>query len=183
MNDVRQAVFAACLVAAFVALALAGLRPHAGREAAERSAAAALRSVAFAEEDFRTNDRDRNGVLDYWTADLAGLHGFHPPGETAPLRLISAELAGADDRRPDAAPFGGYWFSAGDRGLDNLFSPPPGIPRHPDRFGFTAYPAGRTRGAILGVNESTPVYRWDARDTRRRWPSDAQLKAEYSRPD
>jgi hypothetical protein len=42
----------------------------------ERSASAALKERAVAEADLRANDRDRNGVNDFWTADVQGLYTF-----------------------------------------------------------------------------------------------------------
>lgn len=67
----------------------------------ERNASASLRSLATAQRDFRENDRDGNGVVDYWTADIAGLSIVRPieeDGSPSPqaLRLILPSLAGAD---------------------------------------------------------------------------------------
>ncbi|HYF00937.1 MAG TPA: hypothetical protein VEJ18_18590, partial [Planctomycetota bacterium] len=81
----------------------------------------------------------------------------------------------------DAVPFGGYWFSADDR--DDRIGRSSRVGRHKTHFLFTAYPAGRTRGPILGVNESEPVYRWDRRTNSPEWPSEAELQANWSRGD
>lgn len=37
-------------------------------------ASSTLKVLAWAQEDFRTNDRDGNGATDYWRKDVAGLH-------------------------------------------------------------------------------------------------------------
>ena len=43
-----------------------------------QSAGNRLRSLASAQADFRGNDRDGNGIQDFWTGDVAGLlqHGL-----------------------------------------------------------------------------------------------------------
>jgi hypothetical protein len=84
----------------------------------QRSAAASLKTLATAQADFRSNDRDGNGVHDFWRKDAAGLYVLAPKGGE-PIRLIEIGTALADDRIPDEAlalgprtPKGGYWFRA-----------------------------------------------------------------------
>jgi hypothetical protein len=38
------------------------------------AASSTLKTVAWAQEDFRDHDRDANGVKDFWRQDIAGLH-------------------------------------------------------------------------------------------------------------
>jgi FAD/FMN-containing dehydrogenase len=85
----------------------------------ERSASSTLKSVAMAQQDFRSNDRDANGVQDYWRADIAGLYTVKPKGSTDAIKLIELSCAGADDRPASdiaayapRAPKAGYWFRA-----------------------------------------------------------------------
>lgn len=74
------------------------------RASNERGAVTLLKTLASAEADFRTNDRDKNGVNDYWTADVKGLFTMTPAAEGErgdlprhlPLQLISRDLAAAD---------------------------------------------------------------------------------------
>lgn len=60
-------------------------------ESNERAASAALKTLATAEADYRSNDRDGNEINDYWTGDVAGLYRNQ-------LRLIPRESAEADAR-------------------------------------------------------------------------------------
>src|SRR5688572_3806154 len=72
-------VLAVC--AMVVALALPGLMSS-QRASNESGASASLKTLASAQADFRQNDRDGNKVQDFWTADVAGLYGVVPAGET-----------------------------------------------------------------------------------------------------
>ncbi len=83
----------------------------------ERSASASLKTIAMAQADFRGNDRDGNGVQDYWRADIAGLYLFRTAGEM--IRLIEISVAGADGKPTTPvesiavrSPKAGYWFRA-----------------------------------------------------------------------
>jgi len=101
----------------------------------ERGASSVLATLASAEADFRANDRDGNGVNDFWTADVKGLYTMtsaRVPGAGVgagdpPLKLIDVSTAAADldpahvpaggenmqlgtFARP--APLAGYWFAA-----------------------------------------------------------------------
>ena len=66
--------------------------------------AAALRgfdAVRHAEENFRTNDLDGNGQLDYWCRDIRGLASF---------KLVHERLAAADDSYADVLEYHGHVF-------------------------------------------------------------------------
>ena len=106
------------------------------RASNERNAATMLKMLTAAEADFRTNDRDGNGVNDFWTADVKGLYtmtsaavrGANPNNPRDPsLKLIELPLAAADgdgafvpaggENVPLSAfartkARGGYWFLA-----------------------------------------------------------------------
>lgn len=101
------------------------------RASNERSASTMLKTLTAAEADFRANDRDGNGVNDYWTADVKGLYTMTTaatPGARDPsLKLIELPVAAADADGTFASAGGenvplsvftpskardGYWFLA-----------------------------------------------------------------------
>jgi uncharacterized membrane protein YkoI len=96
---------AAGVAAVSVAPFLAG-----GRLANERAAVNSLKGITVAEADFRSNDRDGNRTMDFWTADLFGLYGMigitgaaiaYPEDSTDGsncIKLIEPSLAAADGR-------------------------------------------------------------------------------------
>jgi prepilin-type N-terminal cleavage/methylation domain-containing protein len=102
-----ELVVVAGIIGIVTAIALPGLL-GATRASHERSASAALRSIATAQTDFRTNDRDGNHANDYWTGDLFALYALIPvpagesdppsddPSVTGAIRLIESSLAAAD---------------------------------------------------------------------------------------
>ena len=97
------------IIATIAAIAIPGL-VSAQRAANERNASASLKSVVTANHDFRSNDRDGNRIVDFWTGDVAGLSLIVPQNGTAApasltygaaIRLLDLSMAGAD------AAFGG----------------------------------------------------------------------------
>jgi hypothetical protein len=152
------------IVGIVVVLVLAALivpgRMRAQRADDERNASWFLKTLASAEADFRGNDRDRNGVPDFWTGNVSGLFDLVPPGATEPIGLMEPGIAGADTARADAAPFHGYWFFAMDRDEEGKdYRRGPEKNRHPSKFGFGAFPArswsGRSR---FYINEGNTVF-------------------------
>src|ERR1043165_3160804 len=74
----------------------------------ERAAGLYIRILYQAEMDYRANDRDRNGVDDYWTWDVSELSRFG---------ILPREVGLADARprtplAPKPVPFRGYYFEA-----------------------------------------------------------------------
>lgn len=66
----------------------------------QRNAAASIRSIRTAQENFKLNDLDRNGVKDYWTADIAGLYCLQVKTTTnAVAALNDIGVASADARQ------------------------------------------------------------------------------------
>lgn len=125
----------------------------------ERSTVGALRTIVSAQRDFRDNDRDHNGLRDYWRADVASLYYLRPQGDGAPsdmIRLIEQSVALADSApKPpaEAAPIAksGYFFKA----LLHSDESAPG----PDRFTVGAYPAIPQSGRFVFIlDESGDVY-------------------------
>lgn len=134
------------------------------RPQSERNAAASLKTLATAEADFRSNDRDRNGKLDFWRADVAGLYTTVPKGgaETDAIKLIEISIAAADNRPvSDIAkylrrgPKSGYWYRA-IRHMDELAL-------SPKRFAFCAFPDthGKSGKWTLIIDEENTIYKTD----------------------
>jgi len=164
------------VVVLIAAIAVPGLLSS-QRASNERGANALLKTLASAEADFKGNDRDKNGVQDFWTKDVAGLFDLVPAGDTEPIQLISPDLAKADPTRPGSVPMPGYWFQAMDKdeeGKDYRQGD-----RHPSKFGFRGYPVDRSTGRnVFYVNEGNTIFK---RSTEfpplTQWPSDAELKS------
>jgi hypothetical protein len=144
----------------------------------ERAALLALLTIASAEADFRLNDRDANGVNDYWTADVAGLLYLGAPtgpGRGESIRLIPPEIAYADASikgGPPGAPvpYHGYFLRSmevDDQGnkyaQDTNGNAGASKTRNLSKFAFCAYPAAyRSSGKhTYIINESQAVYRMD----------------------
>lgn len=104
-----------CLVAFAVALL-----NHTKAEPNSRNASGSLKTIATAQSDFRSNDRDNNGVNDYWTGDIAGLHRIDnsscSPAQAAHIKLIEVSVAAADL-------WGGTPKGCTVRGIDNYNRP------------------------------------------------------------
>lgn len=95
------------IIAVLAAIAVPSLLA-AQRASNERNASASLKTFLTSEADFRANDRDGNGLADFWTLDVFGLYGIVPllPGSvTLPpdstsvndaIRLMEPSIAGAD---------------------------------------------------------------------------------------
>ena len=105
----------------------------------ERSANASLKTVATAQADFRANDRDGNGVQDYWHGDIAGLYAIRGIDDQ-PIKLIDISVAGADNAPitdihllTPPEPKAGYHFKA-------LRPPDEADWWEPGHFGACAYP-------------------------------------------
>jgi len=149
----------------------------------ERSAATCLRLITSSEFDFRANDRDKNGVQDFWTGDVCGLFR---------VGLIDRSIAEADARpliplglKP--VPHNGYFFAALD--LDESETPPEplwtetdkhsGKVHHSRKFAFVAYPSepGVTGNYMYIINENATDFRTYtfAVPVPRNWPSDSNL--------
>lgn len=150
----------------------------------ERNASAALKILAVANLDFRSNDRDHNGVKDFWTGDVSGLYHYD--------QLIDREFAAADSRPlevlpPLPVPSHGYLFTVMDQ--DDSTSPPEdlrqdtdgksGKVHHGTKFAFCAFPAryGETGRATFIVNQDQTLYRFDTRGMPiLKWPTDRELE-------
>jgi hypothetical protein len=145
-------------IAIIAAIAIPGLLAS-QRASNERNASASLKTLASAEADFRSNDRDNNKMNDFWTADVRSLYTLEANG--APIRLIEHSVAMADTSPGGTgAPIAkmGYFFAAvpvDDEGrpLDL------GKGRNPMRFAFCAYPTTVSAGRrTYIINEDNTIW-------------------------
>jgi len=90
----------------------------------ERTAMHTVYLIGKAQADFHTNDRDGNGVRDYWTADVYALYGLTGirdssdrlptgrPDSATPIALLDSTVAAADGLTHHEL-YGNIAFSAG----------------------------------------------------------------------
>lgn len=163
----------------------------------ERAAAAALKTLATAEADFRSNDRDGNRVNDYWTADVTGLFAIQSDGR--PIALIDRAVAEADASPVQPlvskpVPYHGYYFVALRFDDSNPLSPKQpyrtdtdgqsGKVHNNSCYGFCAYPAeyGRTGRMTFVINEGNTMFKRDtAGKPEEAWPQDSEFQTSYWR--
>jgi hypothetical protein len=152
-----------------------------------RNAAVALRSIASAQGDYRTNDRDGDGVKQFWRADIAGLFTRAPGGGPA-IKLIEISVAAADDRpASDPSPHGiarsakgGYWF----RAIRHANEDPKAL--DPARFAACAFPDSPSHANdMFVVDERDVVYRTPAVGRRgvEVFPTEEELVKTWSKLD
>ena len=170
-----------------LAIAITGFH-QSGRASNERAAGAAMKTLTSAEADFRANDRDGNGVNDFWTGDVAGLYTLKN------LRLIEPELAAADgapllplSRKPESRQ--GYRYQAlvydnSTKGDEKEYrqSTVQGGPAqfNPSRFGFVGYPASSYAGVFQYlINEGNTIFRLKIEEhgLLLEWPSDGFFRS------
>jgi hypothetical protein len=116
--SLRRLLLAGCILACLAGVGIT-VWEKARRSSQERQFNVELKQIATAQADVRANDRDQNGVHDYWTADIRGLY-------TVCGRLIESGIAVADldpsphSRSLDSSPqpFVGCWYLALLGGLD-----------------------------------------------------------------
>lgn len=159
----------------------------------EQSAVMLLKQIAVAEVDFRSNDRDENRILDFWTADVVGLYTLVPVGGGRPIQLIERALAEADGALPNPRPYRGYLFRAldvdeeGNRYRQDTLGKPGVKPeRNYSKFAFCAYPAvyGRTGRLTFVINEGNTVFNVDNEGKPiLTFPSDPILIQQYQKTD
>jgi hypothetical protein len=129
-----------------------------GRATGERGAWGDLKTIALAQADYRSNDRDGNGEQDFWRSDVAGLYSMRNK-EGEEIRLIGLSTACADDRplRPAGprAPKAGFWF----RAIPHEGETKP----DPRRFAACCFPADYPRSGRLTfiIDEGNTIYRRD----------------------
>jgi len=165
----------------------------------ESNAVSALWTISTAEADFRANDRDWNGVHDFWTGDVAGLHTV-TGRDGWPIQLLGQNIAAADARplRPAAVaatPYHGYYFFALDADdsnpdeVEKIYRQdtggkrPSGKVHHQQAFGFCAYPAvpGETGRYAYIINEYNTIFRRALPGPApKNWPADQELMRRWT---
>lgn len=153
------------------------------RPSNERNASTALKTLTSAQADFRANDRDGDGVNQFWRADVAGLYTVAPRGGL-PIQLIAPATAMADDRPRVALPWAvqkpisGYWI----RAIRHADENPKAL--DPNRFAFVAYPARLSSGKYMFIiDENNSIFRCpvEGNDVPDVFPTDEEFKARWSR--
>ena len=123
-------------------------------------ASSTLKTIAWAQEDFRQNDRDGNGATDYWRKDIAGLHlSLKSPGNFPDPIIL------ADDRHSTVL----YYSEKSVRGpVQGLFwvraiRLPDEKEPDPDRFAACCFPAAYGPGirSHYVINQEGVVYKKD----------------------
>ena len=125
------------------------------------SVSSPLRTLASAQADFHANDRDGNGVQDFWRKDVAGLYTTLG-SDKKPIALIELKVALADEAPAGdlralgtRAPVFGYWLRAIPHEGEDPAKP------DPQRFAYVMYPADipkRPKYTFI-IDENNTIYR------------------------
>jgi hypothetical protein len=188
----RAAIIGGVLLAILSAIVVPGLLAS-RRASNERTASFTLKTLSTAEADFRANDRDANGVNDFWTGDVSGLYSLKVNGKE--LRLLERALAEADSCPIHGLswpyrPKQGYYFAAleADDSMNGVSyfqntggNRPMGDVHNLERFGFCAFPESQSSGKYsFIVNENNTIFRSSRGGHVTRWPDDPRLKSYWS---
>lgn len=167
----------------------------------ERNASASLKTIASAQADYRGNDRDGNGIQDYWRGDVAGLYGVLPAGSAEMTKLIEISVAGSDPASQGKGTIGDLGPGQIAQGQYTVFAPKAGYLyralRHADedpdaldaraRFAACAYPAVYSKATRVTfiIDEGNTIY---GRDLGRPgypdvFPDPDTLKRDWSKLD
>jgi hypothetical protein len=151
-----------------------------------RTSSTSLKTLSSAQADFRANDRDHDGVNQFWRGDVSGLYTTVAADGTA-IKLIELSVAAADDRpKTDILKYAprtakaGYWYRA-IRYLDEDPKAP-----DPNRFAYCAFPDSPSAGKYMFiVNENNTIFRAAANNSRgiEFFPTDEELKTSWSKVD
>ncbi len=144
------------------------------------NAGAALKSLVTQEGIWRSQDIDKNGVADYWVADVAGFHGAKDAAGNF-VKLIDVAFANADvnlnaayvftGQAAATTPKQGYTYAGGLIAAPNSVVPLAGgthnLPASPldtSSFAFCAVPATYNTDGVLQfiVHQDGVVWQLDA---------------------
>ena len=176
------------IIAIIAAIAIPGLL-NSMRGANERNASGTLKSVATAQVDYRSNDRNGDTINNFWVADLAGLYSLAPDAAT-PLKLIEEPVARADADAvgayvqsaagentnlvaftPAVTAKAGYWYETLDTYVDSQGNAgqnyDDGSQHNNSKFGIVAYPDdyGSSGNNVFIISEANTVYKADGTNT------------------
>ena len=148
-----------------------------------RPASHSLKTVGTAQMDFRSMDRDGNGISDYWIHDVQGLYSVLGADKQA-IKLIEVTIARADAfpfppekegrfaQVPNSgSPRAGYFYAI--IPLNSHGLPLDGA----KEFGVSAYPANYGSGPTLTfiLNQDRVIWKKDTGGKRiLKWPTDPQ---------
>jgi prepilin-type N-terminal cleavage/methylation domain-containing protein len=166
------------IIAIIAAIAIPGLL-QSQRASNERNASASLKTIGTAQADFRSNDRNDDGINNFLVADIQGLYTIIPGGGTDMIKLIEPAVARADCSvaAHNAAALGtqtpkaGYWYTQLDQYQDsggvatNYDTAQPVAGFSLSKFGAAAVPDayGSSGNLIFIMNEDATIYKRDAR--------------------
>ncbi|HXX92147.1 MAG TPA: DUF2950 family protein, partial [Planctomycetota bacterium] len=140
----------------------------------EKAAGATLKTLATAEADFRTNDRDGNGIHDYWVGDVSGLYRYL--NNNKELKLIDRAIADADAsplkassltvlKHDQPIPRSGYLFAALPKFVEKEKPEAyhTGGFRNTHHFGIAAYPVeyGKSGKMTFVISETNILWKKD----------------------
>jgi hypothetical protein len=171
-------VVAAVAIPAFMRMQSHG--PPGGIAGNEMIAELSLQFIRNAEDTFKNSDSDANGVADFWTRDVAGLHALKDRSGQAIFLLDAATAAadpeGAERYKLTPAPKNGYFYKM------MVSDPDGGVYQKDDGktnkngYGVCAYPAvpGASGRFTFITNETgktwkkdtqgKPVLKWPGKD-------------------
>jgi len=152
----------------------------------ERFPMVMLKTITSAQADFRSNDRDGDGVNQFWRADIAGLYALAPEGGPA-IRLIEEGVALADDRplyeiaaTDGRKPYHGYWFRSIPHAEEKKIDAE-------TRFAAMCHPADYPRSGkyTFIVDENNTIYWADLGHGQGVgvFPTDEELKEKWAKVD
>lgn len=160
----------------------------------ERHASSTLKSLVTAQENFRSNDLDRNNLNDYWVADVSGLYRII--GAEMPIAALNDLGAAEADAAPAVPldkegeihgvkfaslgagkPKSGYRYAAVKQHVsgDKTIPYDDGKGRNAAEFAVCAYPAeyGVTGTMTFIINENATVFQKDTEGKApEAWPAD-----------
>jgi hypothetical protein len=156
----------------------------------EQAADVAISDLREIERVFKEQDKDGNGVNDFWTGDVSGLHTFG----LLDRAVAEADVAPLSPLVSKPVPYHGYYFMAleGDDGhvntdfsnkMDTGGNVQMGKVHHLNRYSFCAFPEiqGVTGRRIYIVNENRTVFFSEKVQPPKSWPNDVTLMMYWSK--
>ncbi|HVE40012.1 MAG TPA: hypothetical protein VNM14_09010 [Planctomycetota bacterium] len=145
----------------------------------EMLAEVSLQFIRNAEDTFKNSDSDANGVADYWTRDVAGLHSLKDRSGQAIFLLDPATAAadpiGAARYELSPSPKNGYFYKMMVSDADGGVYQKDDGKTNKTGYGVCAYPSAPTSGRFTFITseagktwkkdtEGKPVDKWPGKD-------------------